>query len=100
MGKGKIAAQVGHATQDLILKNSPSTLSSYISDNSAKIVLKVPTFDTFIPLLKFCQEKGYPYTVIKDAGRTQIPAGSATVLGIGVVEKEEMTKMVETLKLL
>jgi PTH2 family peptidyl-tRNA hydrolase len=38
--------------------------------------------------------------LIRDAGKTQIPSGSVTALGIGPDEEEKIDKLVKDLKLL
>merc|ERR1719290_205075 len=74
MGKGKIAAQCAHAAM-LAYKQakvaSPTTLKLWERHGQPKVVEKV------------ADAEGLITSLICDAGRTQIAAGSRTVLGVG-----------------
>jgi len=60
---------------------------------SRKIVLSCDTDNELFELEQLARRRGLPSTVIEDAGLTQIPAGSKTILAIfGVVnEVDEIT---------
>ena len=63
MGKGKIAAQVGHASVKAILdlgKSNPAALEAYLSKGQKKICLKVPTSQDLKSLQQECKEAGVP----------------------------------------
>ena len=87
MGKGKIAAQVGHVIEDIIeelvrAEMSSTKKKSFLDDykiwkynGRAKIVLKGTTQE----LLQLCEVDGARY--VRDAGKTQIEAGSLTAVG-------------------
>ena len=103
MGKGKIAAQVGHASVKAVLglgKTNPIALEAYLSKGQKKICLKVPDSEHLTNLQEECEERGIPCSAIHDAGHTQIPAGSFTVLAIGPAEDELVDSVVGDLKLL
>lgn len=103
MGKGKIAAQVGHASVKAILdlgKSNPAALEAYLAKGQKKICLKVPTAQDLKSLKKECKEAGVACSAIHDAGHTQIPAGSFTVLAIGPAEDDVIDSIVSHLKLL
>lgn len=86
MGKGKIAAQCCHAAigaYKLAILNVPNSIKIWEQSGTTKIALTVPDLETFFNLEKLAKESGLiTYSVI-DAGRTQIAAGSHTVLAIG-----------------
>ena len=103
MGKGKIAAQVGHASVKAVLglgKINPIALEAYLSKGQKKICLKVPDSEYLTNLQEECKRRGIPCSAIHDAGHTQIPAGSFTVLAIGPAEDELVDSVVGDLKLL
>ena len=103
MGKGKIAAQVGHASVKAVLdlgKTNPIALEAYLSKGQKKICLKVPDSEHLTNLQEECKKRGIPCSAIHDAGHTQIPAGSFTVLAIGPAEDELVDSVVGDLKLL
>ena len=85
MGKGKIAAQCGHASVGCYKKASkvcPSGLRAWEYTGCAKIALKCPTESEMQEIYTRAKQKGLPLYLVEDAGRTQIAAGSRTVLGI------------------
>ncbi|XP_018332055.1 probable peptidyl-tRNA hydrolase 2 isoform X2 [Agrilus planipennis] len=85
MGTGKIAAQVAHACLGLynkLLQKNEAAVDVWLSEGEKKIVLKAVDHVH----LKELQKKGESHELIsylvQDAGRTQIPAGSCTVLAL------------------
>ena len=90
MGAGKIAAQVAHAAiglYDDILEGEniyqKSALNNWFNYGQKKVVLKIHDLDTMLEVVKKCKKLKLQYCIISDAGHTQIPQGSITVLGIG-----------------
>jgi len=103
MGKGKIAAQAGHASVQATLKageKSPLALQAWLSSGQKKICLKGDDADHLLVLEKQAKEAGLLTSKIHDAGHTQIPSGSLTVLAIGPCQDELVEKITENLKLL
>lgn len=87
MGKGKIAAQCGHATLACYkyMLNSPAgldILKKWESYGQAKVAVQVRSEEELVTLQGLAVSLGLCARVIHDAGRTQIAAGSATVLGV------------------
>ena len=87
MGKGKIAAQCCHAAVGCYKKaqkSSPSGLRAWEMTGCAKIAVKCPSETEMMnDILYKAKQAGIPYYFVEDAGRTQIAAGSRTVLGLG-----------------
>lgn len=87
MGKGKIAAQCCHAAVECYksaLKNCPDGLRTWEYTGCAKIAVLCPTQDEMLyEILPKVKQNKIPYYLVADAGRTQIAAGSRTVLGLG-----------------
>ncbi|XP_028322563.1 peptidyl-tRNA hydrolase 2, mitochondrial [Gouania willdenowi] len=86
MGKGKVAAQCSHAAVSAykqVQRRNPELLKQWEYCGQPKVVVKAPDEDTLIDLLSRAKEVGLPVSLIQDAGRTQIAAGSRTVLGVG-----------------
>jgi PTH2 family peptidyl-tRNA hydrolase len=84
MGKGKIAAQCGHAAvacYKRAAKVCPSGLAAWERTGCAKIALKCPTQEEMEMIAGLALSKDIPCYLVEDAGRTQIAAGSRTVLG-------------------
>ena len=107
MGAGKIAAQVAHAaiglyddifeSDDYYKKNA---LDYWFNLGQKKIVLKADNLNIMLEAIKKCKELKLQYCLITDAGHTQIPAGSATVLGIGPDISEKINKVTGSFKLM
>lgn len=91
MSKGKVAAQVGHAVLALWLAatSGAGTDGRWLAwarawhfRAAAKITLRCAAAEVDA-LAAAAAAAGLPTCVIEDAGRTEIPAGSRTVVGIG-----------------
>lgn len=86
MDKGKMAAQCSHATlacYKSLLASNPKLVKHWETIGQAKVALKCPTEQEMNELEKRAKALGLCAKSIRDAGRTQIAAGSKTVLGIG-----------------
>ncbi|KAL3803254.1 hypothetical protein ACHAWO_005611 [Cyclotella atomus] len=86
MGKGKIAAQCGHAAVGCYKraqKQCPTALSAWERTGCAKIAVKCPNEEEMSSIFDKAVQMGIPLYLVEDAGRTQIAAGSRTVLGLG-----------------
>ncbi|XP_068704994.1 probable peptidyl-tRNA hydrolase 2 [Montipora capricornis] len=88
MGLGKIAAQVGHAAVGLykILTAKPEKYDYMVSQwedfGGTKIVLKGNNSAHLFDLEDLAQKAHIPYYLVHDAGKTQVAAGSLTVIGL------------------
>lgn len=100
MGKGKIAAQCCHGSIGSYKKASSEKIRKWESEAYAKVVLKVKTLDEITELKKLADINKIPNYLVVDAGRTQIPSSSVTVLALGPDEDEKIDKITGDLKLL
>ncbi|KAL3082389.1 hypothetical protein niasHT_038455 [Heterodera trifolii] len=103
MGPGKMAAQVGHAAVALYrsaLKSEEgqNALDYWAQHGEMKIVLRADSASQLSTLCKQAHQHGLIAELIHDAGHTQIPAGSCTVLGI-FGPREEIDEVTGHLKL-
>ena len=102
MGKGKIAAQAGHASVTATLKageNRPSSLDSWLKSGQKKVCLK-SSYDELIQLESNSKTNGIQTVKITDAGKTQIPSGSLTVIAFGPDTGEKLHDLTGPVKLL
>jgi peptidyl-tRNA hydrolase, PTH2 family len=89
MGKGKIAAQCSHAAVGCYKRARrvcPAALKAWEWTGCAKIAVKNQSTDPDVEFQEIATRaaaKGIPMHLVEDAGRTQIAAGSKTVLGLG-----------------
>ena len=86
LSAGKLAAQVSHAAVMCTLltkKNKPLWFSKWQKEGAKKVVVKVETLYDFYPLKEKAEKLGMSTSLVTDAGHTEIPEGTETVLGIG-----------------
>ena len=103
MGKGKIAAQVGHAAVKATLKSGelrPELLDAWLSTGQKKICVKGENVMHIESIEKQAKEHQILASKIHDAGHTQIPTGSLTVLALGPDEEQKLDLLTGELKLL
>lgn len=103
MGKGKIAAQVGHAAVECALfaeHKDKRSFDAWHSGGQAKVVLKVDSLDELNEYLKIARSQGIHIEVITDAGRTQIEPSTITCMGLGPAPVSELDKVTGELKML
>ncbi|XP_053325370.1 probable peptidyl-tRNA hydrolase 2 [Spea bombifrons] len=104
MGVGKVAAQVGHAAlglYQLLLKDSTTRdiACKWDEYGAKKVVLQGSNTIHLLELQALAMSMNLPTYLVQDAGRTQIAAGSYTVLSI-MGEEERVNKVTGKLKLL
>ena len=103
MGKGKIAAQVGHAAVTATLKSGevrPELLDAWLSTGQKKICVKADDARQIEQIEQEAKQHNVLSSKIHDAGHTQIPAGSLTVLALGPDEDEKLDALTGEFKLL
>lgn len=100
LGKGKLAAQVAHASLDAYLRASEDSKRKWRAENQKKIVLKVENEERLLDIYEKAKRAGLPSTLILDAGLTQIPPGTKTAVGIGPAEEEIVDRITGELSLL
>lgn len=103
LSKGKLSAQVAHAAVSCAIKaekNKNKYFSDWFSEGQKKVVLKVNDLESLLKIFNEAKSVGLITELIKDAGLTEIPPGTITVLGIGPAPEEEIDRVVGNLKLL
>ena len=103
LSKGKLSAQVAHAAVSCAIKsekNKNKYFSEWFSEGQKKVVLKIDDLDSLLKVFNEAKSVGLTTELIKDAGLTEIPPGTITVLGIGPAPEDEIDKIVGNLKLL
>jgi peptidyl-tRNA hydrolase, PTH2 family len=103
MGKGKIAAQCGHAAVGAYkraTKQCPNAVRWWERTGCAKIAVKCPSEEELATIYTAARAKDIPLYLVEDAGRTQIAAGSRTVLGLGPAPVHVFENVTSHLKLM
>ena len=102
LSKGKLAAQVGHAVMECALKADrviPKTLDRYRKEGARKIVVSVKDADEMKRLYGAISSVGIVCHLVKDAGHTEIPPGTITVMGIGPAPRDSIDAFTGDLQL-
>ena len=103
MGKGKLAAQVAHASlsaAEEAKERRPSWFSNWKAEGQAKVVLKAASEDELRDLQQKARSSGLPTSLIEDRGLTQLEPGTVTCLGVGPGPALEIDRVTGKLKLL
>lgn len=98
--KGKLAAQVAHAAVAAFLAASPKARSAWLDVGMPKVVLKAAGEAALQELHARARSAGLPVALIEDAGRTVVPEGTVTCLGIGPATQTQLEPLTGALKLL
>jgi PTH2 family peptidyl-tRNA hydrolase len=86
LSPGKLAAQVAHAAVSCALstkKNNSKWFTKWQNEGAKKAVVKVDKTEDFFPLKEKAEQLKIAAYLVEDAGHTEIPFGTKTVLGIG-----------------
>ena len=102
MGKGKIAAQVGHACvlgAEHVRKSNSDWFNQWWMGQE-KVVVKVESLKELEEIKKGAISLGLPWSEVTDAGHTQIAPGTTTCISIGPAPEDLVDKITGNLKLL
>ena len=103
LGKGKIAAQAGHAAvsaAEEAHKRHRRWWEAWLFEGQRKIAVKVKDEKELHELETLAKDLGLPNALIVDRGLTQIPEGTVTCLGVGPAPATIVDKLTGKLPLL
>jgi PTH2 family peptidyl-tRNA hydrolase len=100
MSRGKLAAQVAHASLESYKKADFRTISEWSLQGSKKVILKAKNLRHLMSIKKSCEKLKLPHALITDAGKTELRRGTVTCLGIGPAESNKIDKITGSLPLL
>lgn len=103
MSAGKIGAQCAHAAVECCMKaqkHKPQHLKAWLNSGQPKIVLRVGSEAEVQNLITLAKGNKVMMGVIHDAGKTQVKAGTLTVVGFGPDTVENVDAITKTLKIL
>ena len=103
MGKGKLAAQVGHAAvsaAEEARKKHPEWWQAWLKEGQCKVAVKVKSLTELLELEKDAIQMKLPHSLITDRGLTQLPPSTVTCLGIGPAPSIQIDKITGKLPLL
>mgnify|MGYP000103037960 CR=1 FL=1 len=100
---GKLAAHVAHAAIEGFLsvwRMNPGLAELWIEQGQKKIVLMVRNLDELMEKYEKAKKLKIPAMIIRDAGLTEIPPGTITVLVLGPWFEKEIDRVSGDLPLL
>ena len=103
LSPGKLAAQVAHAAVVCALetkKLNSRWFSKWQNEGAKKAVVKVKSEKDFYALKEKAEKLNLFVHIVEDAGHTEIPAGTKTVLGIGPAPNNIINQVTGNLSLL
>jgi peptidyl-tRNA hydrolase, PTH2 family len=98
--KGKLAAQVAHASSEAVLRSHKDDLTKWRTSGMKKVVLKVEDDKELYKYKGYAEDVGLVVALITDAGRTVVEPGTVTCLGIGPDKEEKIDLITGSLKML
>lgn len=99
LAKGKMAAQVAHASVGALVKSHKDDIKKWQSEGQKKVVLKVKDQEEIFKYKRDAEDAGLITSLITDAGKTAIAPGTVTCLGIGPENEEKIDKVTGKLKM-
>jgi PTH2 family peptidyl-tRNA hydrolase len=103
MSKGKTAVQVAHGAISAAERariTQESVWRAWLKEGQKKVVVKVSSEDALIALNQQAAMGNFPHALIIDAGMTELPPDTATVVGIGPAKSDDIDQITGELKLL
>lgn len=100
MDKGKMSAQVAHASVEAAMKSSKDKLESWQLNGAKKVVLKAKDDRELLALQSKAKALKLKTALIIDAGRTALAPGTMTCLGIGPDSEAAIDKVTGHLKMM
>ena len=100
ISRGKIAAQVCHASLGSYKRADEKTIKKWEQEGGKKVVVKVNDLKELFEICELVKATDMPYFLVTDAGHTELPESTITCLGIGPDKDEKIDKITEDLKLL
>lgn len=99
MSAGKVAAQCVHAALGGVRASDQSTVTAWRHTGEPVICLKCGSLEEMHGLRSAAAAANLRTYIVHDAGRTEVPGGSQTVLSIGPSTKSRIDQVTGNLKL-
>ena len=99
MGKGKLAAQVAHASLSAYEETGQKARKRWKGEGQKKVVVKADGEAEIFRLAEKARAEGLPHAVIRDAGHTQLDPGTVTTLAVGPADDDLVDRVTGHLSL-
>jgi len=103
MSPGKLAVQVAHGSvgsAEKARRERWEWYAAWLNEGQKKVVVKVIGEDELRKIQEQAKKAELPNDLIQDAGLTELPPGTSTVLAIGPAPNEFVDKLTRNLPLL
>ncbi|WP_224332597.1 MULTISPECIES: peptidyl-tRNA hydrolase Pth2 [Haloprofundus] len=99
MGRGKLAAQVAHASLSAYEDADSRTRKKWKGEGQKKVVVKARGEKELFRLADLAEREGLPNAIVRDAGHTQLEPGTVTALAVGPGQDNLVDKVTGDLSL-
>ena len=99
MDKGKLAAQVAHASAKLVLDSDRKTLKKWLDSGAKKVILKVESKKELLKFKRQAERMGLKTALITDSAKTFFKRPTTTCLGIGPDKDEKIDSVTGQLQM-
>ncbi len=103
MSKGKMAVQVAHGSVSAAERarvTKQEEWRAWMREGQKKVAVKVISEEEVLELRRQAVTHSLPHAIIRDAGMTELPPGTLTVIGIGPAKTQAVDAVTKDLKLL
>ena len=103
MSKGKMAVQVAHGSVSAAERarvTKQEEWRAWMREGQKKVAVKVISEEEILELRRQAITHSLPHAIIRDAGMTELPPGTLTVIGIGPAKAKAVDAVTKDLKLL
>jgi len=97
--KGKLAAQVAHASLEAVLKTDKKIIQKWRDEGGKKVVLKVTDENELLKYKDMLERNKIKTALITDAGHTVLTPGTVTCLGVSPQEESDIDTITGKLKM-
>lgn len=100
LSAGKTAAQCAHAAVECFRSSPPNLRKKWLVAGQKKVILAAKGLEEILKIKEKAKKMKLNFSLVKDAGLTEIPTGTITCVGIGPAPSKDIDKITGSLPLL